>query len=671
MSEFPTPEPIQSPHSQSRFQTLRPVAGLVALIVIGLGILALLPAPTQQEPAAIMRDAETSEQPETTRVEDWVLVTSPLTSQFVTFEVTGISRDPSVLRVIIENLDNGRSEMADIKDSTWAVSTANSLLQVGVNHLRAVPGYDRPIGRDNSRPYDFTITITGIPVLDTEVALAVDWLEQPAKIADYSFVDSEKLQIFERAREGGEAQWIYKIGTVRSGPYDAHDLYIFSTGACDPGIGCDSRYYRALKDPSSGALRFLEAHSEELFSRELGLFDEVLSQATIPALGIPVEFNLNNLRFHAIQFGSFSAKNEGWFFERELIRIGTHPEFGALYTDPAPLAEDSSALQAFYIRLPDSRIRAYTFTPPFVSDNRIPQVAWDDKTQNTTDYQWGDMGGCGATNQFAVRSARSLRPGERLIRAGTTSTGDTVFTLRDPEDQELRDIYENYRPYKVEGEESMPYETFVARRPIFYWQDPFDRWIRFTRTDNLSAVECGKPVIYLYPEREMSVSVRVGLHGIMTKSEPAHGSRGWRVMAQPDGFVKNLTDGETYPNLFWEGTGVNYRVPKQGFVVKTVDADAWFAQTLAEIGFTDRESAEFREFWVPRMPKTPYAFVTFVPQVDFDRDAPLFITPYPDHVYRVFMEYRGLAESIVVEPLALPKIVRNGFTVVEWGGALR
>ena len=61
-----------------------------------------------------------------------------------------------------------------------------------------------------------------------------------------------------------------------------------------------------------------------------------------------------------------------------------------------------------------------------------------------------------------------------------------------------------------------------------------------------------KPVIYLYPEEEMEVTVKLDFDGTLTSTYPAYGD-GWTVTAQPDG---TLTDekGREYYCLFWEGS---------------------------------------------------------------------------------------------------------------------
>ena len=46
-----------------------------------------------------------------------------------------------------------------------------------------------------------------------------------------------------------------------------------------------------------------------------------------------------------------------------------------------------------------------------------------------------------------------------------------------------------------------------------------------------------KPVIYLYPEKETDVTVKISLDGELTCTYPAYDD-GWKVTAQPDGTLK-------------------------------------------------------------------------------------------------------------------------------------
>ena len=50
--------------------------------------------------------------------------------------------------------------------------------------------------------------------------------------------------------------------------------------------------------------------------------------------------------------------------------------------------------------------------------------------------------------------------------------------------------------------------------------------------------------------------------------------------------------------------------------------------------------------------------------------APLAVQPQPNTIIRVFMDFQGLDNYRQVEPLVITTPVRQGFTVVEWGGAI-
>ena len=45
------------------------------------------------------------------------------------------------------------------------------------------------------------------------------------------------------------------------------------------------------------------------------------------------------------------------------------------------------------------------------------------------------------------------------------------------------------------------------------------------------------------------------------------------------------------------------------------------------------------------------------------------VIPSPDSMLRVFMAWKPLDAPIEIKPQELPAFARNGFTVVEWGGA--
>ena len=49
---------------------------------------------------------------------------------------------------------------------------------------------------------------------------------------------------------------------------------------------------------------------------------------------------------------------------------------------------------------------------------------------------------------------------------------------------------------------------------------------------------------------------------------------------------------------------------------------------------------------------------------------PLDIEPKPDSVIRVLMTFKGLENEIKIDEQVLTPVVRNGYSVVEWGGTI-
>lgn len=174
-----------------------------------------------------------------------------------------------------------------------------------------------------------------------------------------------------------------------------------------------------------------------------------------------------------------------------------------------------------------------------------------------------------------------------------------------------------------------------------------------------------KPVIYLYPEEEMEISVKLTLDGKLTCTYPAYDG-GWKVTAAPDG---TLTDekGQTYNYLYWEGETEALWNMTEGFCVKGDDTAAFLEDALAKLGLTRREANEFIVYWLPLMEQNPYNIISFQTEAYTDA-AKLQIDPAPDTLIRVFMAWKAADTFVVIPKQALTAPARTGFTVVEWGG---
>ncbi len=175
-----------------------------------------------------------------------------------------------------------------------------------------------------------------------------------------------------------------------------------------------------------------------------------------------------------------------------------------------------------------------------------------------------------------------------------------------------------------------------------------------------------KPVIYLYPEKEIEVSVNLTLDGRLTCTYPAY-NNGWTVTAAPDG---TLTDanGQTYNYLYWEGKSFAQYDLSKGFCIKGEDTAAFLETALEKLGLNRREANEFIVYWLPLMEQNPYNIIAFQTDI-YTEAAQLMVNPTPDTLIRVFMAWQASDTFVELPTQELSAPDRVGFTVVEWGGA--
>ncbi len=174
-----------------------------------------------------------------------------------------------------------------------------------------------------------------------------------------------------------------------------------------------------------------------------------------------------------------------------------------------------------------------------------------------------------------------------------------------------------------------------------------------------------KPVIYLYPEEKMNVTVELDYSGELTCTYPAY-EDGWEVVAYPDGTLLDQS-GMEYNYLYWEGeSDINYDY-SEGFCVKGEDTAVFLETALEKLGLNRREANEFIVYWLPRMEVNEYNLIAFQDDIYTD-NAKLDITPEPDTLIRVFMAWKPVDEMIdlPIQELSAPQ--RRGFVAVEWGG---
>jgi len=479
--------------------------------------------------------------------------------------------------------------------------------------------------------------------------------------------------------EDGEAEY-YKVGTVKTTKYSGATVVMVTWYSEGPQFYPYFSYFLQLKDgtyvyPTKANAKASETPLAKIFPQKTVVdtsYDPEIPEAPKTITG-PEDHQTLTLDETAV----------GFFSDDKLTVAFTDPAVGSVYWygKKAYVASATSIGSipitlrgGFTVRSPIGlawvyRLKFDFFGGTTVDESQysgVPSLTWTDGSANKSRYVVSKYGGCGVLNYADVADAV---PMTSLKKVGAMSTGESVYEYIDSNATELKNHYSN--TYQVvDGDTKVSYATFIASRPIIFVVDSFGRMVRMTNNAYAPMVECGKPVIYLYPEKTTNISVQLKPAGGFTKTEPAYGS-GWNVVASPNGQLKNLADGKTYPYLFWEGRGGIYPEMDQGFVVAQQDVHTFLVTSLAKLGLNDQESKDFIEFWEPLMKDSPYYKVSFHGTDIMDQLAPLSISPKPDTIIRILMDYKPLDKKISLKPQRLGHIPRTGYTVIEWGGVLR
>ncbi len=560
--------------------------------------------------------------------------------------------------------------------------------QADDNKAEPDPSINGNLSQDVGIPGDQSTENYGEGVEPLPGKIEIAWSDWLTDVRAWNLFDYEKVRLtqfyegsqmkqygYTDASDFFNSYKVYKAGVVSQGVYKDSPLYIVTYAPEGPAFR--DNMYRVIKDGDN--LVLLSNYSDELGGDFSKLFvinnsveisnlepPEIIS---IPGSGLKLIKGENEPRVLMTKFDSSK-------------RMFKYDGINYLYKDEQK--------NCFIVRANDGTAREYYYNLDFLGVEQIDRsdfasitpsllnFNWSDGSKNSYEYSYREVGGCGG---YGCYNYVNYVTAADLKEVGKSASGEIFYALQkenlkaNPDDEKpllelMFDIYyPGYDSATNKVKDKISYQQFLAGRPIIYWQDPFGSYIEIRRADYLPAVECGKPVIYLYPQTETDVAVKVEPSGGFTVTEPSYND-GWFVKASPDGQLYNYADQQTYPYLFWEGHGLDYTRPTQGFVVPKQEVETFLIKKLSEMGLIKNEYDEFIVYWLPKMQDRNYYFITFVPQAEFDVLAPLTVSPQPDTVIRVFMDYQGLDKYVKVEPQVIKTPVRKGFTVVEWGGAL-
>ncbi|MBU0646365.1 hypothetical protein KJ611_02710 [Patescibacteria group bacterium] len=531
--------------------------------------------------------------------------------------------------------------------------------------------------------------------------LHVDWQNslKPASVAFNQELKNTYFDMYEWVKDHYVENNDYisfearTLGVVRDGEYKGYllNLHIFTLSEMG-----SSHYYNYLLEAPSGdptlPAVFLDRYSETVFSfftsytnepPKLGdeLFEsgfinpEVIIRNTkfvIPELEDQVQLSQNqapwpnlNLLGRGLYIGSYL----------EPLDLGEYQKAG-LAPDNQQIYFVDSTEQYFLIREDGRRIWYLAESPFFigVSSEVTPSIYWyiDDQKNtilNTQSYLRGQLGGCGLMRYDEVVTTEEIGP--ITITGEFHDSNGNLINIYEPVDYGSEYFTYYFQSWQYVHGEDKTIEEFAQTHPAFIWRDSQGRLILSHSTDARPMAECGKPVIYLYPEETTEISVELEPQGGFSITEPEYYD-GWQVIAHPDGTLFNKVDGQEYPYLFWEGIGGLYSSPEQNWVVAKNDVESFLNEKLAVLGLNQKETADFMEFWYPRMQAAPYYRIGFHGTHVMDQIAPLSLSVKPDMTLRILMDYQELDAPEPANPPILPPTPKHhGFSVIEWGGVLR
>lgn len=319
---------------------------------------------------------------------------------------------------------------------------------------------------------------------------------------------------------------------------------------------------------------------------------------------------------------------------------------------------------AILLKQPTGLYLVYRYTTDVLKDDNSVTINYKDGKTSTEKYNWAMVkGGCGVVDSVNVVDKAYFNDLTEIGKVGD----EPIYGFKSANHQVVNTIYEAYNLGGVR-EGAVSQEQFWKDNGVVVVRNKLGYRVILVNEKYQAEGECGKPVIYLYPQHKIDIKVKVGAD--ITVSDPAYDT-GWDVTAFPNGQIFNKKDGKTYPYLFWEGKGHGfYPTITEGFIVKRSEAEKTMWAHLAKLGLNQQESKDFMDFWAPKLPNKPYVRLTWFNTNQMDRLAPLDLSVKPDTTIRVFLDFQGLDKPYNLKLQELTHKPRNGFTLVEWGGLL-
>jgi hypothetical protein len=173
----------------------------------------------------------------------------------------------------------------------------------------------------------------------------------------------------------------------------------------------------------------------------------------------------------------------------------------------------------------------------------------------------------------------------------------------------------------------------------------------------------------------------------LTKISECAGSQSveWHISAAADGTLTNKADAEESSYLYWEAKAlVNLKPsltlpfdpsyvnlsPSNGVLLPFADVVPHLHTALKALSLGVEARTSFITYWLPEMMRFEHQHIAFrfIPQLEYERAAPLRVDPQPDCVTRVFWCFKGVPNDEVAD--GQWAAARERAATVDWPGVV-
>ena len=177
-----------------------------------------------------------------------------------------------------------------------------------------------------------------------------------------------------------------------------------------------------------------------------------------------------------------------------------------------------------------------------------------------------------------------------------------------------------------------------------------------------------KPILYLYPEQETDISVKIKKENLLKTTYPKY-NKGWNVTVNSNGDMVDK-DGKHYYALYWDEENNTKEEFKEGFYVTKENALDFLEEKLDYIGLNDKEKNEFIMYWLPILEKNGKNIVRFSFTEELQNKNEIIIEPKPDSFLRVHINIKKVNKKVNIKEQKIEPFNRKGYSAIEWGGRI-